>query len=210
MRYLSDLTTNSQRHSEKSFFELSVARNFLLWNLRNLAILQENFSKPKIKNGTFRKLSISTLTKVFLDIFNNHSKATGKEYKRQKKTWRKVAPDVLGYFLFAAQLSSAKSYLEMGCHTCFVFKEWIHLFSCFLSCNRSYTPDTVSRLQGGMWTAHCEQHIVNRTLWTAHCEENIVNSTYLSTTSTPVKGTRQILLSGIFLLRGGRRVPPIR
>ena len=201
MRYLSDLTTNSQRHSEKSFFELSVARNFLLWNLRNLAILQENFSKPKIKNGTFRKLSISSLTKVFLDIFNNHSKATSKKCKH-KKTWRKVV-------LFAAQLSSAKSYLKMGCHPCFVFKEWIHLFSCFLSCNRSYTPDTVSRLQGGMWTAHCEQHIVNRTLWTAHCEENIVNSTYLSTTSTPVKGTRQILLSGIFLLRGGR-VPPIR
>ena len=201
MRYLSDLTTNSQRHSEKSFFELSVARNFLLWNLRNLAILQENFSKPKIKNGTFRKLSISSLTKVFLDIFNNHSKATSKKCKH-KKTWRKVV-------LFAAQLSSAKSYLKMGCHPCFVFKEWIHLFSCFLSCNRSYTPDTVSRLQGGMWTAHCEQHIVNRTLWTAHCEENIVNSTYLSTTSTPVKGTRKILLSGIFLLRGGR-VPPIR
>ena len=84
MRYLSDLTTNSQRHSEKSFFELSVARNFLLWNLRNLAILQENFSKPKIKNGTFRKLSISTLTKVFLDIFNNHSKATSKKCKHKK------------------------------------------------------------------------------------------------------------------------------
>ena len=201
MRYLSDLTTNSQRYSEKSFFELSVARNFLLWNLRNPAILQQNFSKPKIKKGTFRPLSVLILTKVLLDIFNNHSKATSKKCKH-KKTWRKVV-------LFAAQLSSAKSYLEMGCHTCFVFKEWIHLFSCFLSCNRSYTPDTVSRLQGGMWTAHCEQHIVNRTLWTAHCEENIVNSTYLSTTSTPVKGTRQILLSGIFLLRGGR-VPPIR
>ena len=115
MCYLNDLTTKSQRHSENSFFELSVARNFLLWNLRNLAILQENFSKPKIKNGTFRKLSNSTLTTVFLDIFNNHSKATSKKCKH-KKTWRKVV-------LFAAQLSSAKSYLEMGCHTCFVFKE---------------------------------------------------------------------------------------
>ena len=159
-----------------------MARNFLLWNLRNPAILQQNFTKPKIKNGTFRPLSILTLTKVFLDIFNNHSKATCKEYKHR---WQ-VAPYFLGYFLFAAQLSSAKSYLEMGCHTCFVFKEWIHLFSCFLSCNRSYTPDTVSRLQGGMWTAYCEQNILNDILWTEHFEQNIVNRTYLSTTSTSV------------------------
>ena len=159
MRYLSDLTTNSQRHSEKSFFELSVARNFLLWNLRNLAILQENFSKPKIKNGTFRKLSISTLTKVFLDIFNNHSKATGKEYKRQKKPGEKLLQmfQDISFLLLSSALQRV-TLKWVATHVLFSKNEFT-FFPAF-----SAATDLTLQTRSVGFKEACEQHIVNSIL----------------------------------------------